>query len=328
MKVLTVIVNFRAAELSCKSVRAALRASAAVAGDSRIVVVDNDSRDGSFEMLTQAAKREGWTDRVEVVASGFNGGFGYGNNFAIRPALQGASPPDYIYLLNPDAFPAEDALAKLVAYLDQHPRVGIAGSYIHGVDGTPHETAFRFPTALNEFEYAMGLGVLSRLLRRFAVVMPIPASVSEVDWLAGASMLLRRVMLDKIGLFDEQFFLYFEETDLCRRAKLAGWPTVYVPGSKVAHVGSATTGMKDLARRMPRFWFDSRRHYFTKNHGLAYFWLANAGQIVGGGILRARRFLFGSRGRRPMPSRFLRDLVSHALRLGPKPGDSADGKAQ
>ena len=68
-------------------------------------------------------------------------------------------------------------------------------------------------------------------------------------------------MLEKIGLFDETFFLYFEETDLCRRSLLAGWPTYYVADTVVVHMGSATTGMKDKVRPMPRFWFDSRKHY-------------------------------------------------------------------
>lgn len=314
MKVLTVIVNYRTPDLARKAIDAALRASAAVLGEARIVVVDNDSGDGSFTALSESIRREGWSDRVEMLAADFNGGFGYGNNFAIRWALASDNPPDYIYLQNPDAFPAEGALAKLVAYLDVNARVGIAGSYIHGIDGRPHETAFRFPGVLSEFEHAMGLGVLSRLLKRYVAVLPIPEQICEVDWLAGASMLLRRQMLDRVGLFDERFFLYFEETDLCRRARLAGWPTVYIPESKVAHVGSASTGLQDATRRVPGFWFDSRQHYFVKNHGHLTLWLANAAQILGGAIFRVRRYVQGQRSRRPLPERFLRDLIGHMLR--------------
>ena len=314
MKVLTVIVNYRTPELTCKSIRAVVRACAAVRGETKIVVVDNDSGDGSFEKIRQTVEREGWAGRVEVRASERNGGFGYGNNFAMRPALASAKPPDYVYLLNPDAFPAEDALAKLVSYMDANPRLGIAGSYIHGVDGRPHYTAFRFPSVLSEFEHAMRLALLRRLLRRYILPLPIPTQACAVDWVAGASMLLRREMLADVGLFDERFFLYYEETDLCQRAIRAHWPTVYLPESKVAHVGGASTGMQDPRRRRPAYWFDSRRRYFINNHGHIYLWLANAAQIFGGIFLRMRFLLQGRLRTHPLPERYLRDFVSHMLR--------------
>ncbi|MBC7174634.1 MAG: glycosyltransferase family 2 protein, partial [Polyangiaceae bacterium] len=252
----------------------------------------------------------------EVIPSEYNGGFGYGNNFAIRRALAGRDVPEYIYLLNSDAFPTENALAKLVAHMDEHSEVGIAGSYIHGVDGIPHRTAFRFPSVLSEFEDAMQLGLVTKLLHRFVVPLPLPDATTEVDWVAGASMMLRTTMLGEIGLFDETYFLYFEETDLCRRAKLAGWSIVYVRDSEVAHVGSATTGIQDQRRRKPAFWFDSRQHYFVKNHGPLYLWLANAAQLGGGAVFRARRILQGQRESRPIPDHFLRDLVGHMARTG------------
>jgi GT2 family glycosyltransferase len=315
VKLLTIIVNYRTAELTRQALAAAVRASAHVER-STIVVVDNDSQDGSFEALTRTARAEGYGDRVEILASDYNGGFGYGNNFAIRRALASGDPPEYVYLLNSDAFPAEDALEKLVAFMDARRDVGIAGSFVHGIDGVPHSTAFRFPTIFSEFEDAMQLGVLTKLLRRYVVPLPVPERDLEVDWVGGASMLLRTEMLEEVGLFDETFFLYFEETDLCRRAKHAGWPVVYVRDSQVAHVGSASTGLNDRSRRRPAFWFDSRHHYFVKNHGPGYLCLANAARVAGGSIFRARRTLQGQRGTRPLPDRFLRDLVGHMVRTG------------
>ncbi len=315
MKLLTIILNYRTADLTRQAITSAVRATAHVPG-SRIVVVDNDSQDGSFEKLRRAVAEEGVGDRVEVIASDYNGGFGYGNNFAMRRALASDDPPEYVYLLNSDAFPSEHALAKLVAHMDANPRVGITGSFIHGLDGTAHHTAFRFPTVWSEFEDAMQLGLLTKALRRFVVPLPIPTRTTEVDWVAGASMMLRTKMLEEIGLFDETYFLYFEETDLCRRAKRAGWPIVYVRDSEVAHVGSASTGIQDKRRRKPAFWFDSRQHYFVKNHGPLYLWLANAAQIGGGAMFRVRRVLQGQRESRPVPDHFLRDLVGHMARTG------------
>jgi GT2 family glycosyltransferase len=318
VKLLIIILNYRTPDLTRQAMTSAVLAASHVPG-SKIVVVDNDSQDGSLEALRRAAVEEGFGDRVEVIPSEYNGGFGYGNNFAIRRALASADPPEYVYLLNSDAFPSEHALAKLVAYMDEHPKVGIAGSFIHGLDGRPHETAFRFPTVFSEFEDAMQLGVLTKLLSRYVVPLPVPAEDQEVDWVAGASMILRSTMLEEIGLFDETFFLYFEETDLCRRAKRAGWPIVYVRDSTVAHVGSASTGIQDLRRRKPAFWFDSRQHYFMKNHGPLYLWLANVAQIGGGAVFRARRFLQGQVQSRPVPEHFLRDLIGHAARTGIRP---------
>jgi hypothetical protein len=127
------------------------------------------------------------------------------------------------------------------------------------------------------------------LLRKWVVALPIPKRTQQVDWLAGASMMIRRRVLEEVGLFDEAFFLYFEETDLCRRARLAGWPTFYVPESSVAHIGSASTGMKDLKKRTPQYYFDSRRHYFLKNHGALYLLVANLSWVLGFSVGHVRR---------------------------------------
>ena len=112
-----------------------------------------------------------------------------------------------------------------------------------------------------------------------------------MDWVAGASMVIRRDVLDEIGLFDEQFFLYFEETDLCLRAAKAGHPTYYVPESRVTHIGSASTGLKDLSKRLPTYWFESRRHYIGKHHGKKYLWGSNLAWAGGHTLWQVRRRL-------------------------------------
>jgi N-acetylglucosaminyl-diphospho-decaprenol L-rhamnosyltransferase len=323
VKVLTVIVNYRVAEMALEAARAALRELEAFPG-SRVVIVDNDPGDGSIERITAAAAEAGWGERFEAIASDHNGGFGYGNNLAIRPALGGERAPEYVYLLNPDAFPDPGSIRVLVDFLDSHPEVGIAGSYIHGPDGTPHTTAFRFPTIQSEFESSLGLGLVSRLLRRYVVALPLPSEPAAVDWLAGASMMIRRQVLESAGLFDEAFFLYYEEVDLCLRARRTGWPSYYVPESSVTHIGSVTTGNKDLSIRTPTFLFESRRHYFLKSHGRLYLWAANLAWVLGQSLKVLRGWLRG----RPFPDRprVLRDFLAYNLRpwrvpVGP-PGDS------
>jgi hypothetical protein len=299
--------------MTLEAVAAADRALARIPS-ARIDVVDNDSGDGSVEALREGIARAGHA-RVQLLASPANGGFGAGNNFAIRRALASDDPPDFVYILNSDAFPAEDAIETLLAFLEARAEVGLAGSFIHGTDGVPHETAFRFPSLWSELETGLGLGVVSRLLADKRVpIVPRPTQSRQVDWLAGASVMIRRAVLEDVGLFDETFFLYFEETDLCRRAYLAGWPTWYVVESKVAHVGSASTGMKKWSR-IPRYWLDSRAHYFRKNHGEAYLAASNLAFAAANATFRVRRRLQGKPD--PHPPGFYGDFVKHAFARRP-----------
>lgn len=305
----TIILNYRTPELSLRAAEAALREMAGMEGE--IQIVDNDSRDGSFEIIAQGARAAGWNPgRVRLIRSARNGGYGAGNNLAIRAGLADGRAPDYVYVLNPDARPDAGAIARLVETLERDPTIGFAGSYLHGPDGEPHRTAFRFPTIRSEFEGAARLGPVSRLFANHVVARPIPEASCAVDWVAGASLMMRRSVLDEIGLFDEGFFLYFEETDLCRRARRAGWPTVYVRESEVTHEGSVSSGAKGW-RRTPRYWFESRLRYFVKGHGAAYACAATGAHAFGGLIWRARRLV--SRKPPADPPRFLRDLITHDL---------------
>jgi N-acetylglucosaminyl-diphospho-decaprenol L-rhamnosyltransferase len=313
-QVLTIILNWRTAEMTLKAAEAALRAMEPIQG--AITIVDNDSGDGSFELLTAAVAQRGW-HRVRVIQSGRNGGFGAGNNVGVKAGLPDGTKPDFVYLLNSDAFPAPDAIRALRDHLLSHPATGFAGSYIHGPDGEAHRTAFRFPSIAGEFEGAIRLGLVSRLLKRHIVAAPLPTQTSRVDWLAGASIMMRQSVLDQVGLFDETFFLYFEETELCHRAARAGWPTDYVVESRVEHIGSVSTGMKTWAR-VPQFWLDSRAYYFRKVHGRAYATMATLAHVAGGVLWRAR--LLVQRKDRGDPPYFLRDLITHSLRGPQRPG--------
>lgn len=316
-RLLTVILNWRTPDMTLQSVESALAALEEIEG--ALVVVDNDSGDGSFEKLTAAVAAKGWDkgpQQVRVLQSGHNGGFGAGNNFGIRAGMPDGSKPDYVYILNSDAFPAKDAIQALLTHLETHPDTGFVGSHIHGPEGEPHRTAFRFPSILGEFEAHIRFGPVSKLLKNHIIAQPLPTTTTRVDWLAGASLMMRQKVLDQIGLFDETFFLYYEETDLCRRAAKAGWPTDYVVESRVAHIGSVSTGMKTW-QRIPGFWLDSRLHYFVKNHGRAYAFATTLATLTAGLLWRARLLI--QRKDRGDPPRYLRDLVAHGLRAMIRP---------
>ena len=316
-RLLTVILNWRTPEMTLRAVEAALVALQGI--DGALVVVDNDSGDGSFEKLSAAVTATGWDrgpQQVRVLQSGRNGGFGAGNNFGIRAGLPDGARPDYVYILNSDAFPGPGAIHALLTHLETHPATGFAGSHIHSPEGEAHRTAFRFPSILGEFEQNIRFGPVSKLLARWIVAQPLPAVTTRVDWLAGASLMMRQSVLDQVGLFDETFFLYYEETDLCRRAARAGWPTDYVLESRVVHIGSVSTGMKTW-RRIPQFWLNSRLHYYVKNHGWLYALGATLAAVLGGALWRFR--LLFQRKDRGDPPRYLRDLVAHHARAMMQP---------
>ncbi len=307
-QVLTVVLNYRTPELTLRAVEAALREMEGMAG--AITVVDNDSQDGSYELMLQGVQQRGW-DRVRVLQSGRNGGYGAGNNFGIRQGLPDGSAPDYVYILNSDAFPEPGCIRVLLEHLEGHPQAGFAGSRIHGDDGGYHQSAFRFPTVFSEFEGAAATGPISFVLKRYIVPLPEPLEAMEVDWMAGASLMVRHRVFEETQGFDERFFLYFEETDLCLRARKAGWTAVYLPQSHVMHIGSVSTGMRTW-KRMPSYWFDSRLWYFTKNHGALYAATATVAHVAGAAVSGLRKLL-GNR-RDTGPQHLVRDLVSHALR--------------
>ncbi|PIE07036.1 MAG: glycosyl transferase [Rhodobacterales bacterium] len=282
--------------------------------DGEIVIVDNESQDGSWEQFQAVAAERGWAEegRIRVQRTGHNGGFGSGNNHAIRAGLSGGRKPDYVYLMNPDAVPEAGAIRALAGFMEAHPRAGAAGSLILTPDGTPAYGAFRFPSILREFEDAARTNVLSRLLDRGREPSPVALERREVDWVSGSSVMFRQATLDAVGLFDESFFLYFEETDLCLRIKRAGWEIWSVPESRVTHIGGVATGMGRWDR-VPQYWFDSRFHYFRKNYGLPYTLAVTASLLAGEVVWSLRKLLNPKAERYRNTRRFGRDLLRHHL---------------
>jgi N-acetylglucosaminyl-diphospho-decaprenol L-rhamnosyltransferase len=308
--VCTIIVNYRSAELAVRATNAALRATERLS-HAPIFLVDNHSDDGSVESLEHARPLHGWPDRVVIRDSGKNGGYGFGNNVGFRLGMMEKPVPDYFYILNPDAFPDDDAVEELIRFGEAHPDVGIIGSAARGLDGAPHCTAFRFPTIASEFEAACRLGVVSRALSEFSVPLGPDVGEGVVDWVGGMSVLLRREVIERVGMFDEKYFLYFEETDLCKRALSAGFKTACAPRSRIVHIGSAVTGLKDMTVPYPTFWYDSRRRYFEKHHGARYLLAADVARLGGELIHRARLAVFPVD--RPRKPHFIRDFVRHMV---------------
>ncbi|WP_225938200.1 glycosyltransferase family 2 protein [Leptothermofonsia sichuanensis] len=315
---LVVIVNYRTADLTIHCLRSLVPEIPTLPG-MQVVVVDNASGDGSAEKIAGAIATEGWSDWATLLPSDVNGGFAWGNNLAIRPVLQSPYPAPYYLLLNPDTEVRPHALKTLVTFMEDHPDVGIAGSGIEAGDGTPWRFAFRFPSILSELDDGLRLGIVSRLLARWVVTQAMTDQPQPVDWLPGASMMIRRQVFDTIGLMDEGYFLYYEETDFCLQAKRAGWSCWYVPQSRIMHIAGQSTGVSSHTtplKRQPQYLFDSRRRYFVKNHGWFYAAIADIVWALGFTVWKCRQTIQ----RKPDtdPPFMLWDFIRNSVLLSPR----------
>jgi hypothetical protein len=279
LRVVIAIVNYRTSELVLEGLRALEEELASLAG-TEVVVVDNASGDGSAESIREAIDENHWT-WCSLVASDKNGGFSYGNNTAVRAT---STPSDYVLLLNPDTRIRPGAVRTLLAFMEAHPDVGIGGSRLEDEDGTQQHSRYRFPNALGEFEATIRFGPVTWLTSQSVVAPPLVNEAHACDWVAGASMIIRQDVFDAVGMMDERYFLYFEEVDLCHRARAAGWSCWYVPESRVVHLvgqSSGVTSRTAVLERRPRYWFESRRRYFVAHHGRLHMLLADLGWIIG-----------------------------------------------
>jgi GT2 family glycosyltransferase len=295
VKVLAIIVNHRRPELVVQGLESLRSELLEVGGGSRVTVTDA-SGDGSDDKIAAAIQERGFESWVTLMRLSKNGGYGYANNQAIQAAMASEDPPDYFYLLNPDAYVHPGAVRELLRFMEQRPDIGLAGSQQEQPDGSINRSAFRFPSIRSELIQGSRLGVLKRLFQDAEIAPPPPEHATPTDWLSGASLLVRRQVFETAGLFDDTFFLYYEETDLCLRARRLGYRCWYVPTSRVVHLEGQSTGVTDsrsAPMRLPRYWFESRRHYFMKNHGPWKTRVADVAWTLGYVSWRARRRLQG-----------------------------------
>jgi N-acetylglucosaminyl-diphospho-decaprenol L-rhamnosyltransferase len=266
--VTVIIVTYRTAALTIACLKSLVPERATPGISLRAVVVDNAS--GDAPSIGAALDRERWGSWVKLIEAPKNGGFAYGNNLGFAHACADR-PPDYLHMLNPDTVVRPGAIRFLVEFLENHPDVGIAGSRFENADGSDWPIAFRFPSLLSELETGLKLGVVSRVLKPWAIARIMGSEAQQVDWGAGASMMVRRAVLDQIGGLDENYFLFFEETEFCWRAKRAGYSMWYVPKSRVMHIAGQSTKVDERnapPKRLPDYWFESRRRYFLTTRGI------------------------------------------------------------
>jgi len=292
VKLLVVIVNYRVADLAIDCLHSVAGQIAGIP-DARVAVCENGTGDDSAQRIQQAIDDNGWGTWCSLTALDVNLGFTGGNNAILRPSMQSIDKPNYFLLLNADTIIRPNAFKALVDFMDQNPKVGIAGSRLEDPDGTPQRSAFRFQSPLGEFEGNLKLGLVSRLLHRWIVAPQVVDRTFETDWVSGASMIIRREVFEDIGLLDEGYYTYFDDIDFCFNAKKHGWPTWYVPASRVVHLVGQSTGVNRKPKRLPPYLLEARRRYFLKNHGPVYAATVDACMIVGLALWRLRVLLTG-----------------------------------
>ena len=312
-RLLVVIVNYRSAALTLAALRSLAPEVADLPG-TRVVVVDNHGGDDDAEVLCSGIADLGFKPWCELMALEQNAGFASGNNAALRRALASDAPAEYFLLLNPDTVVCPGALRALWEFAEAHPEAGIAGSQLLTPEGKLASCAFRFPSLLSELETGLRLGVVSRALAPYRTTIPLTGQVVPADWVSGASLLIRRAVLEQVGLLDEDYFLYFEEVDFCLRAARQGWRCYHVPASRVVHHEGQSTGVSDPnrgRRRVPGYWFKSRHRYFAKNHSVTYAAAADLLRLVAEVGYRLRSALM----LRPVgtPRLFEWDLLRHVV---------------
>ncbi len=286
IRVAAVIVNYRTPQLTLNCLDALSRERAAIP-DLKAIVVDNASGDSSAAVLSEALSKEPYSGWVRFLALSLNGGFGWGNNQAILTLMQDPLPPDAIYLVNPDAVIEPGALVALCEDMRRRDDAGAIGSQLLSEDGTPCGSAFRFPSIAREFVRGIGIAAAGRLLGVAPVLVPFGVR-GPVDWVTGASVLLRSEALRDAGLFDTGFFLYFEEVELMHRLRQHGWPTYHCPESRVLHIEGAATGVKKSKSQQsaspPDYLFHSRHRYFALTGGRFAALAADIAWLFGTGL--------------------------------------------
>lgn len=284
------IVNYRTGDMTCDclaSVLADLDATPGLAA--HVMVVDNASGDGSAKVIADWIADRGVEDRVTLIRSVRNTGFSGGHNQGIK-AADGA----FYLVLNSDAMLRPGFCDAILAAARAQPEAGLFAPRIEHEDGVQQTSCFRVHSPASELIRAAGTGLVRRLFARRDVPLDMPPAPEQIGWASFAGILLRRTMIDAIGPMDDGYFLYFEDTEYCLRARRAGWTIAYVPEARFVHFRGGSAPVKALAqarKRLPRYYYASRTRLLYQAHGRSGLLAANLMWHLGRVIAHSRRLL-------------------------------------
>ena len=200
--------------------------------------------------------------------------------------------------MNSDTIVRPEAIATLLQTAESHPEAGIVSPRLEWPDGTPQESCFRYLSPMSELIGAAHTGPITAILKRFDVPLPVSDTMVKPDWTSFACVLIRREVVNDIGLMDDGYFMYFDDVDYCRRARKAGWDILHNPKARVVHLrgGSSPVKQRTLERkRLPRYYYASRTRYFFLAYGWVGLTLANLLWSLGRLVSKSRE-IFERRG--------------------------------
>ena len=289
------------------------------------IVVDNKSGDGSDDVIEAAIAEHGWNGWARLVRSEVNGGFSAGNNVGIRSVRA-----EFYLLLNSDTLVRPGAIAELLRAAEANESAGLIGPRLEWPDSEPQNSCFRDMNLFSELIAGAQSGPITKLFARRDVTMGVFDGPMRADWVSFACVLIRRAVVDRIGLMDEGFFMYFEDAEYCRRARRAGFGVLYWPGAHVVHLRGGSSPVKSAAaarKRLPAYFYASRSRYFSGAGGRVYLVLVNTAWTLGWFVALVRRIVQGRR--IGTPERALRDnwTAFWSSRRSLKPGSRGGVKA-
>ena len=300
--VLVIIVDYRVVDLTIACLRS-LESEAASMPGLRVAICENGTGEEFTHAIQEAIDANGWSDWAAVTAIYPNRGFTGGNNAILQAAMADPDPPEYFLLLNPDTIVRPGALTTLLDAAQRNPEVGIFSPRLEWPDGSPQVNCFLDRSPAYEFFLAASTGIIDRLLRARGGHLPVSDTPMEVEWTSFACALIRRQVFGDIGLLDQGYFMYFDDPDFCRRARVAGWKVSYRPEARVVHLRGRSskvlfTGdfdpVKSLTaelKRRPSYWYESRARYYAKYYGRSGLWAANVCWWIGRSISLTREMV-------------------------------------
>ena len=266
-----VIINYKTPEMVTDCIASLLPELEGI--DAIVQIVDNDSNDGSVDKIRQWLNAHVTKQKINLIESGGNLGFSGGNNVGIK-----AARADYYLLLNSDTLVRTGSVKALLATVEQYPQAGLVSPRLEWPDGTPQISCFRFHTPFSELILSARSYPVTRLLDGYQVPLPVSDTVVHPEWASFACIMVRREVFDAIGLMDDGFFMYYEDSEFCYQARKAGWDIIYMPTARVVHLRGGSSPVKERTRqnkRLPRYYYESRTRYFYKLYGRAGITAAN-----------------------------------------------------
>jgi len=285
-----VIINYKSPGLVKDCLKTVLPEIRAL--DAKVVIVDNNSGDNSAEVLNNWLLKNDTRKKVKLFLSDENLGFSGGNNLGIN-----AIRAEYYLLLNSDTLVRGGAIQSLLDTIKHNPHAGIVSPCLEWPDGTPETSCFRYPTPISELIASADTGPITRLFKNHYVPLPISKQIIHPPWTSFACVLIRHDMFTDIGLMDDNYFMYYEDIDFCRRARKAGWDIIHNPIARVIHLHGGSSALNDRMKqrkRLPRYYYESRTRYMYTYYGRAGLFAANIFWSIGR-IIAGLREIFGNK---------------------------------